>query len=422
MTYDVVVIGAGLAGFSAALAAVEEGKKTLVVAQGMGNLYSASGYIDFLGYYPTTSSRPVTNPSKALEQMTGENPEHPYAKVGRKAIVRAFDKFLEASQAMGLPYGGSLDENLLLPTAAGALVPTALYPQSAGKNVLNSREKIVVGITELVDFYPAYVAENLEKQLGHKVKAVWVDLRLKQNRELNSYDLALTLEKPDIRNRLITELKKVGVREALVLIPAVLGVSCGQEVINDLEDQLQCDIMEIPTLPPSVMGYRLAEKFKLYLKKKGVEFIIGHPVVYTNCLNGKCTEVGISTINGRLKRIGGTNFCLATGGILGEGLKVSPHNIKEQVFDLPVKIADAQLSENFFSLEAQALAQAGLMVNDNLQPINSQTGEVILSNVFVAGATLAGYDPFLEKSGNGVALASGFKAGLLAAKGGKPDE
>ncbi|KJS81680.1 MAG: hypothetical protein JM58_16545 [Peptococcaceae bacterium BICA1-8] len=59
------------------------------------------------------------------------------------------------------------------------------------------------------------------------------------------------------------------------------------------------------------------------------------------------------------------------------------------------------------------------MVNGHLQPVNPQTQEVILTNVFVAGATLAGYDPFVEKSGNGVALASGYKAGALAAKGGK---
>ncbi|MFZ5752863.1 MAG: FAD-binding protein, partial [Bacillota bacterium] len=45
--YDVIVIGAGLAGLMAAAAAAELNKKVLVVAKGRGNLYSASGYIDF---------------------------------------------------------------------------------------------------------------------------------------------------------------------------------------------------------------------------------------------------------------------------------------------------------------------------------------------------------------------------------------
>lgn len=417
MTYDVVVIGAGLAGFSAALVAVEKGQKTIIVARGMGNLYSASGYIDFLGYYPTTSSRPVLNPKEALEKIIAEKPDHPYTKVGKENIVQAFKGFIEAGDAMGLPYAGFLDTNLLMPTAAGALVPTTLFPQSAGKDVVNAKEIVVVGIKELVDFYPAYVAENLEKQLGRKVKWVWVSLGLEPTRELNSYDLALALEKPEIRGRLIKELKEKGISKELVLIPAVLGVSRWREVIQDLEGQLQCEVMEIPTLPPSVMGYRLAESFKIYLKKKGVEFIIGHPVVSAQCKDGKCTEIGISTVNNRLKRIKGSNFCLATGGILGEGLKVLPGNIKEEVYDLPVKIAKAPASDEFFGLEEQDLAQAGILVNENLQPMNPKNREIILSNVFVAGATLAGYDPFLEKSGNGVALATGFKAGLLAAKG-----
>jgi len=422
MNYDVVVIGAGLAGFSAALAAVEEGKKTIVVAQGMGNLYSASGYIDFLGYYPTTSSRPVLNPRQALEKIMLEHPDHPYARVGTEDIIQGFKTFIKASQEMGLPYAGSLDTNILMPTAAGALVPTTLYPQSAEKDVISAKNIVVVGIRELVDFYPAYAAENLEKQLGRKVKAVWVDLGLDATRELNSYDLALTLEKPEIRSRLIKRLKELGLKKQLVLLPAVLGVNHWREVIMNLEDELDCQVMEIPTLPPSVMGYRLAQSFKLYLKKKGVEFIIGYPVVYTNCTDGKCIQIGIKSANERLKKISGTSFCLATGGILGEGLKVLPANIKEQVYDLPVKASDAYSLEEFFGLEGQPLAQAGIMVNNKLQPVNPKTKEVILSNVFIAGATLADYDPFVEKSGNGVALTSGYKAGKMAARGGKLDD
>ena len=421
MMYDVVVIGAGLAGFSAALAASESGKKVIVVAQGMGNLYSASGYIDFLGYYPTTSSKPVLNPGKALEQLIVEKTDHPYARIGKENISRSFAAFIKASREMGLPYTGSLETNLLMPTAVGALVPTTLYPQSAEKDVVFSREIVVVGIKELVDFYPAYAAENLERQLGRKIRSVWVDLGLNVGRELNSYDLALTLEKPDIRNRLILKLKEADVQNKLVLIPAVLGVNRWQEVISEIEEKLQCQVLEIPTLPPSVMGYRLAQSFKLYLKKKGVEFIIGFPVSYVKCTDRRCEEVGIIA-NERVKKIKGYNYCLATGGILGEGLKVLPDEIKEQVFNLPIKKSKEQLLNDFFNSEGQPLSHAGVMVNDNLQPVNPQTQAVILTNVFVAGATLASYDPFVEKSGDGVALASGYKAGVLAAKGGFSDE
>lgn len=422
MKYDVVVMGAGLAGFGSALAAVEKGKKVIVVAKGLGNLYSASGYIDFLGYYPTTSSQHIANPREALERLITTDPEHPYAKVGKESIEASFTAFLKISREMGLPYIGSLDSNVLMPTALGALVPTTLYPETAGKDVQKAEKIVVVGIRELIDFYPSLVAQNLEKQLGKKVESLWVELGLDLVRELNSYDLALTLERPEVRQGLINKLKAYGVRDKLVLIPAVLGVNRWQEVMDNLEGELECKIMEVPTLPPSVMGYRLARSFEQYLKGKGVEFLIGNPVVYVNCQAGKCEEIGISTPTGRLKKITGEAFCLATGGILGEGLKVLPKGIKEQVFDLPVSTLETHSLEEFFSLEEQPLSQAGIMVNEHLQPINPKTGQIVLTNVFIAGATLAGYDPFLEKSGNGVALASGYKAGLLASKGGKQDE
>ncbi|NLT94314.1 MAG: anaerobic glycerol-3-phosphate dehydrogenase subunit B [Clostridia bacterium] len=422
MKYDVVVIGAGLAGFSSALAAVELGKKVIVVAKGLGNLYSSSGYIDFLGYYPTTTSWPVTNPLQALEGLVSENPEHPYAKVGKESIIRSVNAFLKASGEMGLSYAGSLDSNLLMPTAAGALSPTSLYPGANGKDVKKAREMVVVGIKELIDFYPLIVAQNLERQLGKKVEALWVELGLDLGRELNSYDLALTLEQEKNVIGLINKLKSWGVKDKLVLIPAVLGIKDWQQVINRLESQLECQVMEIPTLPPSVMGYRLAQSFMHYLKKKGVEFIIGHPVVHVDCRAGRCREIAIETAAHRLKKIAGEAFCLATGGILGEGLQVFPKGIREVVFNLPVKTAETHSLEDFFSLEEQPLALAGVMTNEFLQPVDVETGEAALTNVFVAGATLAGYDPFLEKSGNGVALATGYRAGQLAAGGGKVNE
>ncbi|MDK2822370.1 MAG: glycerol-3-phosphate dehydrogenase subunit [Clostridia bacterium] len=418
MNYDVVVIGAGLAGFSAALAAVKEGKQVLVIAKGMGNLYSSSGYIDLLGYYPTTSKKPVVNPQKILDSLIVENPNHPYAKVGKDIIIKAFNDFLLVSEEMGLPYTGSLNANMMMPTAAGALVPTTLYPKSTDKKITVDREIVVVGIKELVDFYPAYVAQNLELQLGRKVKPLWIDLQLNISRELNSYDLALALEKPQVRNGLIDQLINLNVRDSLILIPAVLGVTRWQEVISNIEQSLNCELLEIPTLPPSVMGYRLAESFKLYLKNKGVEFIIGYPVAYAKFLDGYCEEISIYTANDRLKKIKAQNFCLATGGILGEGLQVLPREIKEDVFGLPIQVPREYSLHDFFSLEGQPLSYAGVNVNDRLQPFDPQTKETLLKNVFVAGATLAGYDPFVEKSGNGVALTSGYKAGLLAAKGG----
>ncbi|MEW6624407.1 MAG: anaerobic glycerol-3-phosphate dehydrogenase subunit GlpB [Bacillota bacterium] len=414
MRYDLVIIGAGLAGMSAALAAVKMNKQAVVLSKGLGSLYSSSGYIDLLGYYPTTEMKPVLNPARALDVLVEEKPDHPYSLVGKEAIREAFTDFLSISREIGLAYSGTLDENILMPTAAGALIPTCLYPETTGKKITEAPVITVVGIEELADFYPDYAADNLRHRLKGEVKSVWASLNIKVKRELNSFDIALALENFHVQEALIKELENKVPRNSLIVIPAVLGVQNWQQVTKTIEKALNCDVLEVPTLPPSVMGYRLAEKLQQHLKHKGVDFITGHPVTHVKCSGRQRLEVGISLGSGKLKKIQGDSFVLATGGILNEGLLACPGSIKESVFDLPIVNDLLHVDRDFFSLKAQGLSLAGVAVNSNMQPIDIKSGQTIYENLRAAGATLAGYDPFIEKSGNGVALASGYKAGKLA--------
>lgn len=50
MSYDTVVIGAGLAGLTAALRLTEQGQRVLVVARGVGATHLAPATVDVLGY------------------------------------------------------------------------------------------------------------------------------------------------------------------------------------------------------------------------------------------------------------------------------------------------------------------------------------------------------------------------------------
>jgi glycerol-3-phosphate dehydrogenase subunit B len=51
-------------------------------------------------------------------------------------------------------------------------------------------------------------------------------------------------------------------------------------------------------------------------------------------------------------------------------------------------------------------------VDRELRPV-AEDGERLLENVLVAGATLAGAVPWKEKSGDGLSLATGFRAAEL---------
>ena len=413
MVYDTVITGAGLAGCSAALSVIKSGKKAVILSRGLGNLYSSSGYIDLLGYYPVTEKKPVISPLLSLEKLIDEKPHHPYSITGIDIIKEAFSSFLSISSDMGLPYCGSIEKNILMPTAVGSLGPTTIFPETAERDINSFQNIVVTGIKELIDFFPAYCASNLELHLERKVDFVRVDLGLKMDRELNSYDIALFMEQKNIRDMFVKQSKSVS-PGTLILVPAVMGVTKWKEIITSIEQNLQSKILEIPTLPPSVMGYRLGEALLSYLKHKGVEIIIGNGVDYFKG-DKYIEEVGITGASGRIKKFRGKNFILATGGILGEGLSVCPREIKETVFNLPVVSHSPLSTEDFFNPDGQPLSYAGVPANSNLQPLD-ESGKVIFENLFVAGATLYGYDPFLEKSGNGVALSTGYKAGLMACR------
>ena len=58
-------------------------------------------------------------------------------------------------------------------------------------------------------------------------------------------------------------------------------------------------------------------------------------------------------------------------------------------------------------------AMAGVVVNECMQPV-AGAGRGEYEHLFVAGSTLAGYDPAVEKDGLGVALATGYVAGNAA--------
>jgi glycerol-3-phosphate dehydrogenase subunit B len=58
------------------------------------------------------------------------------------------------------------------------------------------------------------------------------------------------------------------------------------------------------------------------------------------------------------------------------------------------------------------MSRAGVAVDRELRPVD-EAGERILANVLVAGATLAGAEPWREKSGDGISVSTGHRAAEL---------
>jgi glycerol-3-phosphate dehydrogenase subunit B len=98
---------------------------------------------------------------------------------------------------------------------------------------------------------------------------------------------------------------------------------------------------------------------------------------------------------------------LATGGFAAGGLELDSHwRAREVALGLPVSGVPSEerfLPEYFGD---HPMGRAGVAVDRELRPEGHE-------NVRVAGATLAGAQPWREKSGDGISLATGFRAAEL---------
>ena len=105
---------------------------------------------------------------------------------------------------------------------------------------------------------------------------------------------------------------------------------------------------------------------------------------------------------------------LATGGFASGGLELdSRWAARETALGLPLPACRRRrgaLPPGYF--DEHPIARAGIAVDDELRPLDAG-GERVLENVLVAGATLAGAEPWKEKSGDGLSLSTGHRAAEL---------
>lgn len=412
---DVIVIGSGLSGLIAAAVAAEQGKKVSVLTYGAGTLTIGGGIIDVIGY--SDDGEPLKNPAEGLCKI---NNTHPYKKIGVQAVAEAIEFFKKIAKAEGYDYLGDLNKMQWVPTAVGTIKPTCLVPKSMNGEVIKQADKLlVVGFDILKDFYPQLVAKNLQKIYNtKKVESTVIKLNFERGRDITTLDVARWLETCAGRESFIQQMRNEIEAKTTVVLPPVLGTKPDYEVLNTLEEALKCRFIESVVLPPSVGGIRLRTMLLNYLKKVGVKIIEKAAVVRAVVTNGVCKAV-ITRNFDRERAYFAKSFILASGGLYGGGLLAEPGRIIETVFDLPVTVPEGVeiwSNDKLFSNEKQPFAKFGIAVNELMTPI-ADDGRVLLENVKVVGRNLAGYDFCFEKSGNGVALASGYKGAMSLMRG-----
>lgn len=398
--WDLIVIGTGLAGLTAARTAVEMGAKVLVIGRGMGSLTLFGNTIDVLGKIP-----PGVDMEAGLADWIAAHPDHPYARTGWSGISEALGAF------KGLfppPYTfNSVDGgNSLVPTGAGTMRPTYLLPvtMAAGAGI-SATDTLIIGLRGFKDFQGDTVSLHLQ------CRGVNLSLPRYGLEGLTALALARLMDEEPFRESLGEAIRSQMAGEKRIGLPAVLGLKAPADVLKTLETITRAKVFEIPMLPPSIPGTRIFHRFREFLVAKGATFLLGNPVIGSDVKEGLCE--GITLENPPLLTVyRAESYILATGRFLGGGLQADRERISEPLFHLPVSQPESRgkwFRERFFQPEAHPIHRAGIVADAELRPVDAE-GRVILKNVRVAGSILAHHSMIDEHSHEGIDIATGYLA------------
>ena len=415
---DVLVVGSGMAGLVAALAAADQGRSVRLLTTGMGSLAISGGSVDFLGY---ADGRFAADPWQALAMLPED---HPYSLLGAESVRSAFQFFANVMEGQHWPMRPALSQdgtpcNTQLPTIMGTLKPTYLLPASLHTEALASAKKVLVlSVQGLRDCRPSLVVSQLRRYKS------WADKEFTQgllpspfgetHRAISAIDLARMADKPHSRRWLLDALAPHAGKYDLILIPPLCGSKANPEIWQAVNAAAGCPVVEMLSIPPGVGGLRLRDALLQALHKHNFELVENCTALRAETSGKTCTALVVEA-SGQERHHAARAFVTATGGILGGGMTLEPGQCWDSVFGIDITVPQdvSQWSEpKIFG--NHLFSRMGVRVDRTMRPVD-HAAVVRWQNVFFAGRSLGGYDDATEKSGHGVAIATGWQAGLMAA-------
>lgn len=406
---DLLIIGSGMAGFSAAIFAGELGLKTVIAGKSGETLYS-SGLIDLLGSFSPNEKKVSSNPWDLMEKLRKSGLKHPYTLMKDQIIEKSLENITQHLGEAGLKYKAG-KENTSIITPLGHPKTTYYYPQTMDNNQLAYKNKpscMIVGFERLRGFSPQMMKEVLGKEwknLGSGlIKLPFFD----HMSSIYTESIARFLEVEKNRDLFADLLKPYVKGFEYVGLPPVLGIRNPSEIQKELEEKISVKLFEIPAMPPSITGTRLKEAFHKILSQMGVTFLNNYTVVKDRETGGKLTF--IASRDNLEDKIVPKNVLLASGRFIGKGLLAKRSGITETVFGIPVsqpKDRTKWHSRNFF--DPNPVNLAGIEIDKSFRPLDAK-GKPLFKNLFAAGSILSNNDWKRMKCGSGVAIASAYAA------------
>ena len=421
MKYNSIIIGGGLAGLTSAIRCAEAGLKTALISAGDSALTFASGSIDVLGFRQNNAL--VDYPFEAISQLPDG---HPYQKLGADQVRQSLNFFTGQMVKAGIEMSSHGQQNHSRLTALGAMRPAWLSQPgtkllSLAAPAAGLRRVAIINIAGCRDFQPALLAAGLKKHpdfagveltIGD-IRADTISLTARNVYELRSLEIARLLKRdlfsrPEGITTFASAINKAAGNADLVVLPSVLAVENGNQLIRQLEAHTRLHLCELATLPPSLPGMRMASALRQRYRQLGGLLLEGDEVISGNFDNDRLLSV-TTRLNPSMS-LTADHFVLATGSFFSRGLNSNPSSLTDKTFNLDVVTAGQRQhwsNQRFLNGSQHPFSYFGIETNDHFNPY--QDGQVI-GNLYGAGAVLGGFNPVAEASAGGVAISSGWFA------------
>ena len=285
----------------------------------------------------------------------------------------------------------------------------------AGGDLRDGAAICVVGFRALKDFHPALLADVARargRACGPRGRA---RPRPRGPRRRQRPRLRPRLRRPGVPGQVAAQVAARGLRSRRARrVPGRARDRRSARRLVRARARLGRRVFEIPTLPPSVPGMRLFTILREALRRAGGRVLLNNVVIGAErdggardarCAPGSACARSAAAPTGSCSRRAASRPAGSSSTRTGRA--------RETALGLPVTGVPARAR----SASARLLRRPPDRARRHrgrreLRPVDAG-GERLLENVLVAGATLAGAEPWQEKSGDGLSLATGYRAAEL---------
>jgi glycerol-3-phosphate dehydrogenase subunit B len=424
---DVLVVGGGMAGATAALAAREAGARVVLARKAPGSTGLWGGAVSVAQDPASLPDTPFAARSGVVEsarRIAATRPGHPY-RVLRGRLDRLWNavEFATGQLSSVLAPPSGRNRWLLTPFGHAHAAATCMRTMAAGDLAEVRGTLVVCGFEGHLGWDPGLVASGAARVRGlgaPEAHAVLLDLfRWEDGALAGPFDLARMLEAPGAAEEAGRVLRKSLPRGASAAVfPPVLGLDPATRVPERIADAAGLPVAEMLSDLPSVPGLRLHRAIEARLAAAGVTVLQGE----VRAASGPDVP---AAVGGR--EVAARSWVLASGRFVGGGIE-RRGSLVESVLGLPVLASEGPFADPSVRFAArppasltlrdsrspQPLLAAGLRVDEELHPLDAE-GRILHGRVFAAGAVVGGHDPSSDGTGMGVAIFTGWIAGRAAA-------